>query len=119
MLTRSGGQYVAKAGPMIESVGTGPQNLLSSDSPRLSPIMNQCPGGILIVLGNVQAAPLSSAQVSLMNGSFAGLPLRITRPLMIETVSPGPATILLMKFTFDSWGVGLLQAAPCSGLSPH
>ena len=57
---------------MIESVGTGPQNLLSSDSPRLSPIMNQCPGGILIVFGSVQAAPLSFAQVSLINGSFAG-----------------------------------------------
>jgi hypothetical protein len=38
---RSGGQYVAMACPMIHPVGTGPQYLLSSDAPRLSPIMNQ------------------------------------------------------------------------------
>jgi hypothetical protein len=36
---RSGGQYVKNAWPMIQAFGTGPQNLLSSDSPRLSPIM--------------------------------------------------------------------------------
>ena len=33
---------------MIHPVGTGPQKRLSSDSPRLSPIMNQWPGGTLI-----------------------------------------------------------------------
>ena len=36
---RFGGQYVAKALPMIQSRGTGPQKRLSSDEPRLSPIM--------------------------------------------------------------------------------
>jgi hypothetical protein len=36
---RFGGQYVANAFPMIQSRGTGPQNRLSSDAPRLSPIM--------------------------------------------------------------------------------
>jgi hypothetical protein len=36
---RFGGQYVANALPMIQSRGTGPQNRLSSDAPRLSPIM--------------------------------------------------------------------------------
>jgi hypothetical protein len=36
---RFGGQYVANALPMIQSRGTGPQKRLSSDEPRLSPIM--------------------------------------------------------------------------------
>ena len=40
---------------MIHPVGTGPQNLLSSDSPRLSPIMNQCPAGILIGVGKLHS----------------------------------------------------------------
>ncbi len=35
------GQYVANAEPMIQLVGTGPQKRLSSECPRLSPIMNQ------------------------------------------------------------------------------
>ena len=34
-----GGQYVANAPPMIQSRGTGPQKRLSSEAPRLSPIM--------------------------------------------------------------------------------
>ena len=36
---RFGGQYVKKATPMTHLSGTGPQKRLSSDSPRLSPIM--------------------------------------------------------------------------------
>lgn len=36
---RLGGQYVAKALPMIQSRGIGPQKRLSSEAPRLSPIM--------------------------------------------------------------------------------
>jgi hypothetical protein len=35
---RFGGQYVAKAPPMIQLSGTGPQKRLSSDAPRLSPM---------------------------------------------------------------------------------
>ena len=31
------------------------ENLLSSDSPRLSPIMNQWPGGILIGVGKLHS----------------------------------------------------------------
>jgi hypothetical protein len=41
-----GARYMAMACPIIQPVGTGPQNLLSSESPRLSPIMNQRPAGI-------------------------------------------------------------------------
>lgn len=36
---RPGGQYVKNAVPMIHPCGTGPQKRLSSDHPRLSPIM--------------------------------------------------------------------------------
>ena len=54
---RSGGQYVKKATPMIHLSGTGPQNRLSSDTPRLSPIMKYSPGGIVIVFGKVQELP--------------------------------------------------------------
>jgi hypothetical protein len=42
---------------MIQLVGTGPQNLLSSETPRLSPIMNQCPAGILIGVGKLHSNP--------------------------------------------------------------
>ena len=38
---------------MIQLRGTGPQKRLSSDSPRLSPIMNQCPAGILMGTGRL------------------------------------------------------------------
>jgi hypothetical protein len=55
---RSGGQKVKNASPIIHLVGTGPQNLLSSELPRLSPIMNQCPGGILIGVGKLHSAAL-------------------------------------------------------------
>src|SRR5579862_3058808 len=48
---RSGGQYVAKTFPMIQDAGTGPQKRLSSESPRLSPIMKYSPLGIVIVCG--------------------------------------------------------------------
>lgn len=36
-------------------VGTGSQKRLSSDPPRLSPSMNQWPGGIVIGLRSVQS----------------------------------------------------------------
>src|SRR6185312_3012358 len=58
---RLGGQYVAKAPPMMESRGTGPQNRLSSDSPRLSPIMNQWPGGIVIGVVRLHTTPTAAA----------------------------------------------------------
>jgi hypothetical protein len=37
--------------PTIHENGIGPQNLLSPDSPRLSPIVNQSPAGIRIGVG--------------------------------------------------------------------
>src|SRR5262249_21398551 len=46
----------ASTTPAIHSVGTGPQNRLSSGSPRLSPSMNQWPGGILSGVGKLQSA---------------------------------------------------------------
>src|SRR3954465_10736914 len=100
-----GGQYVAKAPPMIHSRGTGPQNRLSSDSPRLSPIMNQWSAGILIGVDIVHPRFALFAHVLEMYGSFSRLPLRITCPSTIRMVSPGPATTRLMKFTLDLPGV--------------
>ena len=41
-----------------------------------------------------------------MKGSFWRLPLRITWPLRIASVSPGPATTRLMKFWSDLSEVG-------------
>src|SRR4051812_12914740 len=104
-----GGQYVAKAPPMIHSRGTGPQNRLSSDSPRLSPIMNQCPAGILIVRGKSQPVP-PSAQGRVKSSAWR-LPLTYAWPPLMDTVSPGPATTRLMKLTSDLVDVGRLQAS--------
>ena len=101
---------MANASPMIQEVGTGPQNRLSSDSPRLSPIMNQCPGGILIGCGKLQASSLGTAQ-GLMYGSDFFFPLTIGWPSTIESVSPGPATIRLMKLVSDGLLFGLGQAS--------
>ena len=69
--------------------GTGPQNRLSSDSPRLSPIMNQCPGGIVIGVGKLHPRFALFAHVFEMNGSFSRLPLRITWPSTIGSCRPG------------------------------
>src|ERR671920_2038997 len=96
---------------MMELVGTGPQNRLSSDSPRLSPIMNQCPAGMVIGVGKVHPRFALFAHVLEMYESFSRLPLRITCPLMMRIVSPGPATTRLMKLTFALPGVGRSQAA--------
>jgi hypothetical protein len=40
---------------MIQLLGTGPQKRLSSECPRLSPIMNQYPGGTLIGAGKLHS----------------------------------------------------------------
>src|SRR5919107_4396298 len=105
---------------MMESRGTGPQNRLSSDSPRLSPIMNQWSGGILIGVVRLQPRSAVFAHVFEMYESFSRLPLRITRPFTIRIVSPGPATTRLMKFTLASPGVGRSQAAVSAWLVlPH
>lgn len=45
---------------MIQLVGRGPQNLLSSELPRLSPIMNQWPTGILIGVGKLHSGASDS-----------------------------------------------------------
>src|SRR3954470_13501398 len=114
---RFGGQYVAKAPPMIHLRGTGPQNRLSSDSPRLSPIMNQCPAGMVISRGKSHPVPPSHGRVK---ASFWSLPLTYARPLRIDSLSPGPATTRLMKLTSALVDVGLSHAwsAFLSGL-PH
>src|SRR4051795_8755247 len=95
---------------MMDLRGTGPQKRLSSDSPRLSPIMNQCPGGIVMGVGIVHPRFALFAHVLEMYGSFSRLPLRITWPSTMRMTSPGPATTRLMKFTFDLPCVGLSQA---------
>src|SRR4051795_1423749 len=96
---------------MMESRGTGPQNRLSSDSPRLSPIMNQWPGGIRtgVLRGHPRSAVL--AHVLEIYESLSRLPFRITWPLMIRIVSPGPATTRLMKLTLAGPAVGRSQSA--------
>src|SRR3954447_13162600 len=102
---------------MIHLRGTGPQNRLSSDSPRLSPIMNQWPGGIVIGVGKSHPVPPSHGRVK---PSFWRLPLTIAWPPRIETRSPGPATTRLMKFTSALVLVGRSHAAPGGRRSsPH
>ena len=46
-----------------------------------------------------------------MKGSFASTPLTTGWPSLIESVSPGPATIRLMKLVSDSWSTGCGQAS--------
>src|SRR3954452_5845053 len=100
---RFGGQYVAKASPMIHFLGTGPQKRLSSEEPRLSPIMKYSPAGTVTVTGKSHPSPPPHGSA---NDSFCGLPLRITWPSRMESRSPGPATTRLMKFTLARVEVG-------------
>src|SRR3954470_13734478 len=105
---------------MMDLRGTGPQKRLSSDSPRLSPIMNQCPGGMVMGVGSVHPRLALFAHVLEMYGSFSRLPLRITWPSTMRMMSPGPATTRLMKLTLAWPAVGLSQAAFSSFVrSPH
>src|ERR1700710_1289349 len=92
---------------MIHLRGTGPQNRLSSDSPRLSPIMNQWSAGILI--GRVKSQPVPSVHGRVKPSAWH-LPLTKAWPPLMYTVSPGPATTRLMKLTLDLVAVGLSQA---------
>src|SRR5918911_3272995 len=101
---------------MMALRGTGPQNRLSSDSPRLSPIMNQWSGGIVIGVDSVHPRLALLSHVWEMYASFSRLPLRITCPSTMRITSPGPATTRLMKLTFDCPGVGRSQAAFSSRL---
>src|SRR6478736_8400931 len=102
---------------MIHSLGTGPQKRLSSLAPRLSPIMKYMSGGIVIVFGLLQASALPQG---LMNGSsVCSTPLTTGWPFLTERVSPGPATIRLMKFWLDSPAVGFGQGSPAFGVTPH
>src|SRR5919199_4852440 len=101
---------------MMALRGTGPQNRLSSDSPRLSPIMNQWPGGIVIGVDMVHPRFALLSHVWEMYGSFSRLPLRMTCPSTMRITSPGCPTTRLMKLTLDSPGVGWSQAAFSSRL---
>jgi hypothetical protein len=89
---------------MIHLRGTGPQKRLSSDDPRLSPIMKYSPAGTVTVLGKVHSSPALHGR---MNGSFWRLPFRTTCPLTIAIRSPGPATTRLMKLSLARVAVGL------------
>jgi hypothetical protein len=51
---------------MIHFFGTGPQNRLSSDSPRLSPIMNQWFAGMVIGVVKLHPRPSAPSQERLM-----------------------------------------------------
>src|SRR3954447_1777168 len=112
---RFGGQYVANAPPMIHLRGMGPQKRLSSESPRLSPIMNQWPAGTVTSLGKSQPLPLHCRAY----GSFTRLPLRITWPRTIRIRSPGPPTIRLMNVVSATVGVSLMQIWPSGGCAAH
>src|SRR3954452_18385398 len=102
---------------MIHLRGTGPQNRLSSDSPRLSPIMNQWPAGI--VIGRVKSQPVPPSQ-GRVKPSFWRLPLTYACPPLMYSVSPGPATTRLMKLTLAFWPVGRSQAwSGFLSASPH
>jgi hypothetical protein len=56
--------------------GTGPQNLLSSEAPRLSPIMKYIPAGTVMGTGKSQSPFEHHAKRA--NGSFWRTPLRTT-----------------------------------------
>src|SRR3954454_17259650 len=101
---------------MIHFLGTGPQNRLSSEAPRLSPIMNQWSGGTVIGLGELQSSP---AWQGLMNDSFWTLPLRTAWPSLIAIVSPGPATMRLMNLTSASLGASFGHGWPAPSSTPH
>src|ERR1035437_1482310 len=92
---------------MIHFVGTGPQNLLSSLPPRLSPIMNQCPAGTLIGTGKSHSSPPVQTRVY---ESFSCFPFLITCPPMMEIISPGPATTLLTKVALEGCASVIVQA---------
>src|SRR3954451_19410134 len=101
---------------MIHFLGTGPQNRLSSDFPRLSPIMNQWSGGTVIAVGKLHSSP---GWHGAMNDSFWSTPLRITWPLRRAIVSPGPATTRLMKFWVDSFEPAWGHGRPPPYWTPH
>src|SRR2546427_12699708 len=99
---------------MIHFFGTGPQKRLSSLAPRLSPIIKKYPGGILIGRGKLHV-PGAQGREKL---SPWGLPLTIAWPFRIASVSPGIATIRLMKFVPARWGTGRGQASSSGLLGP-
>src|SRR2546421_892468 len=113
---RPGGQYVANAAPMIHFFGTGPQKRLSSEEPRLSPIMKYSSLGTVIGRGKLHSSPPVQG---LMNFSVCSLPLRITCPSRIAIVSPGTPTTRLMKLTSERPFVGAAHARPGTGGTPH
>src|ERR1700712_2667063 len=92
---------------MIHLRGTGPQNRLSSDCPRLSPIMNQWSAGILI--GRVKSQPVPPVHGCVKPSAWR-LPFTKAWPPLMYTVSPGPATTRLMKLTLARVAVGRSHA---------
>src|SRR4051794_33119912 len=97
---------------MIHFSGTGPQKRLSSEEPRLSPIMKYIPEGIVIWVGKSQPSPPPQGSA---NGSLCSLPLSTTRPLSMRRRSPGPATTRLMKLTSARSAVGWSHGWPAGG----
>ena len=70
-----------------------------------------------MVRGMLQAAALPQGFV--YGSSVFSTPLTTGWPSLTESVSPGPATIRLMKFWLDSALVGFGQASPGFGMTPH
>src|ERR687894_1534592 len=101
---------------MIHSRGTGPQKRLSSEAPRLSPIMNQWTAGTVTARGKSHSDPAPHGR---MNDSRWRSPFRTTCPSSIAIRSPGPATTRLTKLTSARSGVGSSQTSPAPGWDPH
>ncbi len=85
---------------MIHEVGTGPQNLLSSDSPRLSPSMNQCPAGILFAFDRRLGMRLIAGADEAGRGSLAG-PL-VAAAVLFDYERLGPREVRLLGALNDS-----------------
>src|SRR4051812_3695589 len=95
---------------MIHLRGTGPQNRLSSELPRLSPIMKYMPLGTVIEF-RLQSALLQERA----NGSFAATPLRHTWPFSIAMRSPGRPTTRLTNVVSECVAVGFVHGCRVAG----
>jgi hypothetical protein len=88
---------------MIHERGTGPQNRLSSELPRLSPITYTSPLGTVTARGKSQPLPGSHGAA---NGSLWTRPLRMTWPLRTAMRSPSTPTTRLMNVCDERARVG-------------
>ena len=67
--------------------------------------------------GKLQASP--PAHCRMKSSSVIGVPFTTGWPSWTATVSPGPATILLMKLVSDWSAVGVPHGSPFPWVAPH